>query len=98
MPYEQDKDVLVKAIGPIDDTDLIGELRQYDGGEAKLAVFRVYGKNKDKRSQVFRLPLNEITHLGEYLMDFTATHGTGIPEVEDNPDSTKEESWTDVNF
>jgi hypothetical protein len=83
MAYDETKDVLVENLGPVPNTDLHAEVRVYDGGEKKLSVFRKYGKNNDKRSQVFRLSYGVITELGEFLVNFTATHGTGEEMVEE---------------
>lgn len=79
MPYEVEKDVLVKDLGAVPNTELHAEIRCYDGGEQKLSIYRLVGKNK-KRVQVFRLPFKEITELGEFMVDFTASHGTGEDE------------------
>lgn len=92
MAYEQDKDVLVEVVGPVADTEMIGEIRQYDGGDKKLAIYRVYGKNKDKRTQVLRLPLDTITVLGEYLVEFTSKYGTGEDVSEDDANSDTQET------
>lgn len=84
MAYDKDKDVLVEDLGNIPNTDLHAEVRCYDEGEKKLSVYRAVGKDKDKKRQVFRLPYSEITELGEFLVEFTATHGTGEePEAEE---------------
>jgi hypothetical protein len=77
VAYEKEKDVLVEELGPVENTELFGEVRTYDGGEQKLSVYRVVGKDKDKRRQVFRLSFAEVTELGEFLVQFTSTHGTG---------------------
>jgi hypothetical protein len=79
MAYEEEKDEVIEELGPIGGTGLHGEVRAYDGGLAKLSVYRLVGKDKDKRRQVFRLGFDEITELGEFLVQFTATHGTGDP-------------------
>ncbi len=80
MAYERDKDVMVEDLGSIPNTDLHAEVRSYDEGEKKLSVYRLVGKEKDKRRQVFRLPYAEVIELGEFMVEFSATHGVGEPD------------------
>ena len=77
MPYEQDKDKVIEDLGAVPNSPFVAEVRQYDGGPAKLCVSRVMGKDGTKRRQLFRLPYEEVVELGEFLVEFSATHGVG---------------------
>jgi hypothetical protein len=58
--YDTEKDVTLKELGPIEGTNMHMVIRAYDGGDPKLSVYRIVGKNNDKVRQVFRLPLGEV--------------------------------------
>jgi hypothetical protein len=73
--YDAAKDILIEKLGDISDK-LYAELRQYgDDGEPKVAVYQKVGK-RGTVIQVFRLPLGEVTALGEFLTNVTAKLGT----------------------
>ena len=79
--YNAEKDVLIEDLGQVGETGLFAEVRRYDNkdgepGVTKLSVYRVFGKAGDKRKALFRLPYNEVTEFGEFMVEFTATHGT----------------------
>jgi hypothetical protein len=84
MAYDHDKDKEIEDLGPVPGTDLWADVRSYDGGEKKLSIYRKFGKKDkvtgektEKRRQVARLTFPEVTNLGEWLVEFTAKHGTG---------------------
>ena len=88
MPYEEKKDVVVVELGAVPKTDLHAEVRSYDGGAKKLCIYRMIGKKTPKRVQVFRLAYSDIAELGDFLVDFTATHGTGEATDADENEAT----------
>jgi len=65
--YDPEKDKVLKDLGDIIGTKLRAEVLSYDGGAPKLSVYRVLGKNKDKRRQVFRLPVSDVAGLAAFL-------------------------------
>jgi hypothetical protein len=73
MAYDNTKDKLIEELGQVPGTDLFAEVRSYDDGEKKVSVFRKVGKDGEKRRQVCRLTYPQVTHLGEFLVDFSAT-------------------------
>lgn len=77
MGYDAELDEVVEELGRVGETDLYGEVHRYDGGLEKLSIYRVVGKNKDKRRQVLRASFAEVVELGEFMVEFSATHGTG---------------------
>ena len=101
MAYDNKKDVLIEDLGPIPNTEMHAEVRSYDGGEEKVSIFRKVGRRglKDKRRQLVRLSLNQAVNLGEFLTEFSSTHGTGEEPVEEPVEETVEEtvdSWASV--
>lgn len=82
--YDATKDKLIEDLGMIEGSNLKAELRSYDGGELKLAVFRVFEQKKGTASrQLFRIPLADVAVLGEFMMALTAQYGTGEDSIED---------------
>ncbi len=77
MPYDNEKDKLVKELGPVLGTEFFAEVRSYDEGENKVSIYKKVGKDKDKRRQTCRLTYNEAVNLGEFLTDFASENGTG---------------------
>lgn len=70
--YDVAKDIVIQDYGIIA-TDEKGietraEVRSYDGGEHKMSVYKILGKNKDKRRQLFRLPLDEAQAIADFLV------------------------------
>ena len=71
MAYDEEKDVLIEDLGPIGDTGMFAEVRCYDpeeGGQNKLSVKRLVGKDKDKVRQVCRITLDEAWELGKFIV------------------------------
>ena len=85
--YDASKDKCVKDLGPIEDTDLHAAIMSYDKGEEKLSVYRMYGKEKDKKRQVFRLPVNTVRALAQFTLDNTEE----VPSI----DTSKEDKDSD---
>jgi hypothetical protein len=79
--YNKDLDVLIKDYGNIEGTELHVEVRSYDGGEAKISINRIVGKNKDKTRQVFRLPEAEALVISKFLIG-TFAKPSGEPTKE----------------
>ena len=73
MAYETDKDKVIKDLGKIGDSDLFAQVRSYDGATPKLEIYRMIGKNKDKRKQVCRIALADVQVLGPYFKAFDPT-------------------------
>ena len=69
MAYDQDKDVLIEDLGPIQDGDcnIFGELRSYDGGPTRVSIYKLIGR-KEKKVQMFRVSIEEGRDLGEFLL------------------------------
>lgn len=82
MAYDATKDKKIQDLGQIEGTNLWGEIRQYDGGEKRVAVIRRVQK-KDGTTldrQLFRVSLLEGCLIGEFLTEVAATFGDGSDE------------------
>ena len=65
--YVAELDELLLDLGEVEGTDLFAEVKSYDGGPAKVSVFRKVGKEKQKRVQVCRLDVEASLALSEFL-------------------------------
>jgi hypothetical protein len=64
--YDESLDELVHDIGPIEGTNLVVQVRSYDGGPPKLRVRRVWttGKGVEKSRSLGSFTLDEARALG----------------------------------
>jgi hypothetical protein len=56
--YDGSLDQVVKEIGYLGSL-FFGDIRQYNGGASKVVISKLYGYNNSKKSQLFRLDVNE---------------------------------------
>ena len=88
--YDPSKDVVIEELGALGDSGLFAAIRQYNGntdrdgdlivGEKKLSVWRVVGKNKDRIKQLFRLPLDEVVAIRDFLVSLPIVVGDNDEE------------------
>ena len=82
MAYDATKDKKIEDLGQIEGTNLWGEIRQYGGGEQRVAIIRRVEK-KDGTTldrQLFRVSLQESCLIGEFLTEVAAQYGDGSDE------------------
>ena len=82
MPYDKEKDVVVKDLGDVtEDGRLFASLRCYDGGPRKLSISLKFGKEGSKSKQIVRLSLADAAALNDFLTGFLAGYEAEDVEV-----------------
>lgn len=96
-PYDPSKDVVIhkfwaKQSGPTRGTRLV--LRQYNGGEIKLAYEEVWrdAKTGETRSKVVRCPAKVLVEAGIVTPEITAAAGFE-PERKSEPEAAEAEAF-----
>ena len=72
--YDESKDVVIEELGQVGESEMFAEVRAYADGAPKLVVYRVIGKNKDKRKQELRVAIEDVPVLASLFANFVATH------------------------
>ena len=69
MAYDAKKDKLIKDLGPVEGTEMTAELRQYDGGEVKVAFLKHFVKKDESKGsrRAISVPLSLAGPVGKLL-------------------------------